>query len=238
MKIDSFDLEQGEVIHGQYEIIDKLGDGWEGEVYLVRELSTGVERAAKFFFPHRNKYNRTSKYYAKKLHKLRNCDIVIHYHFQDMVFLHDTQVTYLVSEYIEGELLSDFIKRQPYKRLNIFAAVHLLHSLALGIEAIHKKGEYHGDLHTDNIIVNMRGIGFEVKVLDLINLGKSSAPIRRADIIDLIQIFYEALGGKKNYSKLPKEIKQICCGLKTSLIMDKFPTVKKLREHLESMDWK
>ena len=49
-RIEGFDFEPGEVFADKYEVLSLLGSGWEGEVYRVREMSTGVERAAKFFY--------------------------------------------------------------------------------------------------------------------------------------------------------------------------------------------
>ena len=51
--ISSFDFQPGRSLAKKYEVLSKLGQGWEGEVYLLRETSTGIERAAKFFFPQR-----------------------------------------------------------------------------------------------------------------------------------------------------------------------------------------
>lgn len=237
MRIDSFGLEPGRFLRGKYEILEKLGDGWEGEVYLVKEVVTGIERTAKLFYPHRNKHGRSSKFYAKKLHKLKDCAIVIQYHFQDTAYLKGQKVIYLISEFIEGDRLSEFVARQPGKRLAYFIALKLIHNLAQGLEEIHRVGEYHGDLHTDNIIVGLKGLEFYVKLLDLYNLGSSNASLRKDDIVELIHIFHEVLGGKKNYPGLPKEIKAICCGLKRSIILKKFPTIRKLREHIENMEW-
>ena len=79
-RIDSFEFEAGRTLGGRYEVIDKLGSGWEGEVYRVREVRTGIQRAAKIFFPHRNERDRAARFYARKLHKLRDCHMVIHYH--------------------------------------------------------------------------------------------------------------------------------------------------------------
>ena len=66
-------------------VVERLGGGWEGEVYRVRENSTGIERSLKLFFPQRNPRNRTVRQYAKKLHKLRHCSILIHYHNQEKI---------------------------------------------------------------------------------------------------------------------------------------------------------
>jgi serine/threonine protein kinase len=237
MKVESFDFEPGMRVSARYEIIDLIGQGYEGEVYLVRELQTGIERAAKFFYPQRNVHNRAAKFYARKMHKLRNCDIMIQYILQDTIFIEGVAVTYMISEYIEGELLSSFLKRQPGGRLHPFAALHLLYALASGIVDVHSLNEYHGDLHSDNIIVLRSGLSFELKVLDPYKWGSSSAQHVYDDVVDLINIFYEVLGGQKHYASLPKEVKDVCCGLKRSLILKKFKTAGKLRSYLDNLEW-
>ena len=97
--------------------------------------------------------------------------MVIQYHTRDTFIYNDTKVSFLLSEFVEGELLSDFLKRQRGRRLSPFQGVHLLHALATGIESIHKLGDYHGDLHTDNIIVLRYGLGFELKHARHVPLG-------------------------------------------------------------------
>ena len=142
-----------------------------------------------------------------------------------------------MSEYIEGELLGAYVRRQPGKRLLHFQAVHLLHALAAGIECIHAMGEYHGDLHEDNIIVQRCGLGFDLKLIDLYHWGTPSAANIRNDVVMLIRLFYDVLGGQKYYAKQPPEIKAICCGLKQSLITRKFRTARHLRAYLEKIEW-
>jgi serine/threonine protein kinase len=235
--ISSFDFNAGEILSGKYRVMSLLGAGWEGEVYLVEEIHTGIERAAKFFYPQRNVRDRTSRFYAKKMYKLRQCPIVIQYHTQDFTVYQGSKITYLVSEYVEGELLSEFLKRQPGKRLSAFQAVHLLHALAAGIEHIHQIGEYHGDLHSDNIIVSRFGLGFDLKLLDMFHWGSPTKQHIRDDVVDLIGIFHESIGGHKHYARQPAEVKAICKGLKRSLIYKQFKTAGQLRMYLESMEW-
>jgi len=235
--VDSFDFKPGRVLAGKYEVLSKLGSGWEGEVYLIRERTTGIERTAKLFFPQRNPKDRAAKFYAKKLHKLRQCPIVIQYLTQDSVTYRGTLVTFLISEFVEGELLSEFLKRQPGRRLSPFQGLHLLHALASGIECIHQMGEYHGDLHTENVIVQRYGLGFELKLLDMFHWGKPSAQHIHNDTVDLVHIFYESLGGRAHYAKQPPEVKAICRGLKRSLILENFKTAGQLRAYLETLQW-
>ena len=237
IKIDCFDFPQGRVLAKKYEVIRKLGQGWEGEVYLVKEKLTDIERAAKFFFPQRNPDNKALKFYAKKLHDLRNIPIVIQYYTQETILYRGVEVPFLISDYVEGELLSSYLMRQPGKRLESFRALHLLHELACGIESIHHMKEYHGDLHTDNILINRFGLSYNIRLLDMFNWGASKNENIQQDVCDLIRIFYDALGGQKHYAKLPKEVKSICCGLKQSLIKKKFRTAGQLREYIETMTW-
>ena len=236
-RIESFQLPSGSIVAGKYKVVDLLGAGWEGEVYKLCELGTKIERAGKFFFPHRNVRNKTARVYAKKLHKLRNVPILIQYHTQDSFTFQGEKVTFLISEFVEGELLSNFLRRQPGRRISAFQGLHLLHALALGMEGIHNLHEYHGDLHTENVIVRRYGISFDLKLLDMFHYGAATKADIHDDVCDLIRVFFDAIGGQKHYSRQRPEVKDICCGLKRTLILKKFRTAGQLRHYLETMRW-
>jgi len=236
-RIESFNFPEGLIFQNKFKIGKRLGGGWESEVYRVYEIMTGIERAAKFFFPHRNVANKAAKYHAKKLHKLKSCPILIQYLTGGFINYQGQNITYLISDYVEGEVLEDFLSRQPGKKISPFQALHLLHALAKGMEDVHRLKEYHGDLHSGNIIVQRHGLGFELKVLDLYHWGTPNTENYQHDITMMIRIFYEAIGGQKTYSKMPNAIKDIVCGLKNSLILKKYKNVFKLRAHLENMEW-
>lgn len=235
--METFDFKPGSIIARKYKIISKLGNGWEGEAYKICEVNTGIERAAKIFFPERNIKNKTSDTYAKKLHTLRECPAVIQYQTQETITYHRVPVTVLISEYVEGELLSEYTHRLPGKRLPLFQGIHLLHALTVAIENIHYHGEYHGDLHAENIIVRRLGLSFDLKLFDFFHRGRASRDNRDDDICDAIRLFYDAIGGQKQYARHPKEIKEICCGLKRTLILKKFRNASALRFHLENQAW-
>lgn len=236
-KIDRYDFTPGRVLAGKYEVEAYLGGGWEGEVYSVIETETGVERTAKFFFPQRNRGNRALRSYAQKLHRLRRCPILIQYHTRDYVTFRGHRIPFLISEYVEGELLNEFVYSRPGKRISPFEGIHLLHALASGMEFIHDLGDYHGDLHAQNIIVEGYGLRFDLKLVDLY-LRRGSRPENIfLDVVDMITLLYEAVGGRKHYASQPPVIKEICCGLKHSLIRKKYRTAGQLRQHLESVRW-
>lgn len=235
--ITTFGFETGDIIAKKYEIISYIGGGWEGEVFRIRELKTQIEKAAKIFYPKRNIRNRATTRYAKKLHKLRSCPILIQYHTIETIEYKGVKVIAFISEFVEGELLTNYLKRFRGKVLPVYQGIHLLHALTVGLESIHQLGEYHGDLHMDNVIVQRLGLRFDLKLLDLFHQGKASKDNFQNDILDIIRIFYDAIGGQKRYSSHPKFVRSICCGLKRTLILKKFKTASQLRMHLESNDW-
>lgn len=232
-----FGLYPGRKIIGKYIVGDCIGKGWEGQVYRVTEAATRIERAAKFFYPERNPGGRTLRRYAQKLDRLRHCPMIVRYHTHEHLVRRGQQIPFLVSEFVHGEILEDFIKRQPRKRLTPFEALHLLHALVVGMEPVHAAGEYHGDLHSGNIMVTRRGIGFDVKAIDFFWHGPRTVEHVQDDIVDLIKLFYESLGGARTYKNQPPEVKAIVRGQKRSLITRRFKTLHALRQHLENFDW-
>lgn len=235
--LETFDLDEGDLIAEKYRVLDRLGTGWEGEVYRVAEVRTGIERAAKLFFPQRDPSRRVSRAQAKKLHKLRRCEILIQYQTEETLEVDGHRVTALISEYVDGPVLSDLLKGMPGRRMTAFEATHLLHALVVGMEPIHQAGEYHGDLHAGNVMVARHGLRFELKLIDFFHWDGPKVDNRRADVCDVIRLYYDALGGPRHYARQPAAVKRICCGLKRSLILERYPTMTRLRKHLESMSW-
>ncbi len=232
-----FNLKSGRKLGSHYEVVEYLGGGWEGEVYKVIENRTGIVRAAKIFYPKRNIDKKRLLSYARKLYKLRSCDIVMQYHHRDTSRLLGEKTEFLVSDLIEGEMLSDFLLRQKRNRLSSFQALHLLYALALGVEQIHYLGEYHGDIHSDNIMVKRRGLGFSVSLLDFYDLGRPTKERIQYDVYGLIDILYESIGGADGYRKAAKDVKQIVMGRKHTLIKRKMQNAGHLRLLLENLEW-
>jgi hypothetical protein len=200
-----------------------LGSGWEGEVYVIIERATGIRRAAKFYYPHRDPMGRAAITYARKLDALRHCPILMQYHHQEIAYFHRRKITVVISELVEGKKLSEFLAAQPQQRLSTFEALHVLYVLAKGISA-HPRPRRISlvDIHDDNIMIRRAGIGFEVKLLDFFDLGRPSRTKIHKDVLNLIQVFHTIVGGHKRYSRQPQVVKDIIRGQKDSLILDRF----------------
>lgn len=232
-----FNFEEGQVLNKKYKIHSKLGSGWEGEVYSIQELNTGILRAAKFFYPRRNKNNKTIIGYARKLNKLGDTPILIKYISQEEIQFNEEDISFLISEFMDAYSLESYIHSFKGHKVPLFEALHIFHQLVKGVENIHLQGEYHGDLHTENILMRKKGLSFEIKLIDLFLWKGNKREFQRADILDLIDIFYQMLGGQKHYAKLPPEAKKIICGKRSDLILKKFPKISTLRGYLENIKW-
>lgn len=236
-RISSFDLEKGTILASKYIVLGCLGSGYEGEVYQIREMHTDITKAIKLFYPHRNKGFKISTRYIRKLDKLKEASLVMDYHSMETIFIDGIEIAGLVSEFIQGELLSELVRKSRGGRLGTFQALHLFYALVKGMEEVHKTGEYHGDLHLENVIIKRFGLALDLKVIDFHHWGDSKKANREEDLIKLIHIFYEMLGGPKFYKKLPPPIKFIIKGLKRNLILKEFKNLTALRVHLERLEW-
>lgn len=232
-----FNFLPGKSVAGKYVVERLLGTGWEGEVYAIAERNTGIRRAAKFYYPHRDPVGKAAITYARKLDALRHCPILMQYHHQEVTYVKRRKVVVVISELVEGQKLSEFLKDQPGGRLSTFEALHVFYTLAKGISPIHARGEYHGDIHDDNIMVRRQGISFEVKLLDFFDLGKPTRAKIQKDVLNLIQVFHTIVGGREHYKEQPRVVKEIIRGLKDSLILERFQSAQDIQRHLENLEW-
>ena len=81
------------------------------------------------------------------------------------------------------------------------------------------------------------GLEFDLKIIDFHHWGDSKQANREEDIVKLVRIFYDILGGQKYYSSQPDSVKYIICGLKRSYILDRFKSINHLIYYIENMDW-
>lgn len=141
-----------------YRIIRELGAGGMGRVYLAEDTRLGRQVAIKFL-PASYQYDpeRRTKFLAeaRATSALRSAHIAAIYDIGE----HDGAM-YLVMEYVEGELLSEMLKRGP---LQIREAIDFTVQIADALSEAHSLSIVHCDVKASNLIVNERGA---VKLLD------------------------------------------------------------------------
>ncbi|HVF89937.1 MAG TPA: protein kinase [Blastocatellia bacterium] len=155
-----------------YRILDRLGAGGMGEVYLAEDTRLGRRVAVKFL-PASYRYDpdRKSRFLneARAASALRSPYSAAIYDIGE----HDGS-HFIVMEYVEGETLSRKIERGP---LGAGDCVEIAVQVADALEEAHSLGIVHRDIKSSNIIVTGRGL---VKVLDF-GLAKFTEPAPGSD---------------------------------------------------------
>jgi len=141
-----------------YRIIKELGAGGMGEVYLAEDTRLGRQVAIKVL-PASYQYDpeRRTKFLAeaRATSALRSPHIAAIYDIGE----HEGSM-YIVMEYVEGELLSEKLKRGP---LLIRDAIDFASQIADALSEAHSLDIVHCDVKSSNLMVNERGM---VKLLD------------------------------------------------------------------------
>jgi len=236
-RIETFNLRPGRKIGGRYEVVAQIGRGSEGEVYQVLETDTKIHRAAKIYYPHNDPHHRSTIWHARKLNTLRHCPIVLQYHHTEVITFRRQRVRCLISDLVEGDQLERWVDAHPGRRLPSLRALLVLYHLVRGIEAIHALGEYHADVHTQNILIRPVGVRFHLTLVDFYNWGKPARYKQQQDVYDTVRVLYDCIGGRQAYASQPAEIRNICIGMQRKRILKRFPTMSALRRHLETFDW-
>ena len=102
------------ILSGRYEILDTLGHGNDGIVYLVRHQSLEMNRALKLF-PKKGAPSLFAISEAKILKTVQHPGIPTIYDFEE-----DESFFYLVEEYIQGVSLEEFLLHQQSISQNLF----------------------------------------------------------------------------------------------------------------------
>ncbi len=151
---------------GNFECTALLGKGGMGEVYQAKDQKLGRDVAIKVLPEEFAKdAERVARFQreAKLLASLNHPNIAVIYGVEEAERKH-----FLVLELVEGETLSEQLKRGP---LPVEESLKLALQIAEALEAAHEKGVIHRDLKPANIKVTPEG---KVKVLDF-GLAKAFA---------------------------------------------------------------
>jgi serine/threonine-protein kinase len=140
----------GTQIIGTYEIVEHLSTGGMGEVYRGVNIHSGDPVAIKIVLPalaHDQMILSLFQKEASTLNRLAH-DAIVRYH----VFTIDPgiQRPCLVMEFVDGEALSDRMKKGPMAAEDVRA---VLIRVAGGLAAAHRYGVVHRDLSPDNVIL-------------------------------------------------------------------------------------
>ena len=166
---DTADL-VGTVIAERYHIVEKLGEGGMGAVYLGEHVKMGLKVAIKVMAQAIAsdpdaiaRFNREAKNAARIKHP-------------NVCAIHDFGETpdgliYLAMEFIEGESLTDLLKREG--ALSPQRAVSILRQCSEALQSAHDLGIAHRDLKPDNIMITEARDGTDI--VKLVDFGIAKA---------------------------------------------------------------
>ncbi|HEV8582103.1 MAG TPA: protein kinase [Thermoanaerobaculia bacterium] len=157
--------EPGSILDGKYEIVQRLGSGGMGEVYLVRHVHLQELRVVKIL-----RQDLAADLSAQKRF-MREARLATQIKHPNVAILYDFSTLpdgsfYMVWEHIQGQDVGDRIRRLgPFA---VPAAVRLGIQALQGLEAIHSIGVIHRDLSPDNLMITEdKAGGLRVKIIDL-----------------------------------------------------------------------
>jgi serine/threonine protein kinase len=149
---------------GNYKVTAKLGEGGMGVVYLAEHPVIGKKVAMKAIHPELSK---NADVVSRFITEAKAVNQIGHEHIVDIADFGNTPEGefYFVMEYLQGESLSDRLKRD--KRIPVSQAMSIGAQIADALNASHQQGIIHRDLKPENIFLCNRGTGRDfVKVLD------------------------------------------------------------------------
>jgi serine/threonine protein kinase len=150
-----------------YKILEKLGEGDMGVVYLAEDTKLRRNVAIKFL-PHHIAVNSDERkrfeIEAKAAASLNHSNIATIHAIEDV----DGQL-FLVMEYIKGRDLRDVVMETGPVAPS--EAINMAIQIAEGLQAAHEKGIVHRDIKSSNIMITDKG---KVKIMDfgLAKVGK------------------------------------------------------------------
>jgi serine/threonine protein kinase len=142
-----------------YRIIQKLGAGGMGEVYLADDLTLGRRVALKLLPPEHTQDGERLKRFrreAKSASALNHPNILTIHEVGEADGHH-----FIATEFIDGESLRETLTRAG--SMGAAAALHVATQVASALAAAHEAGIVHRDIKPENVMLRRDGY---VKVLD------------------------------------------------------------------------
>jgi len=203
---------------GHYRIVEKIGAGGMGEVYLAEDTKLKRQVALKFL-PHYLTSDRNSK-----ARFTREAQAVAKLNHPNIITIHEVSEyqgrPFFAMEHVEGKSLRDLIK---IKEASLERVIDLATQICDGLREAHEAGIVHRDIKPSNIVVDAYG---RPKILDfglaavqggehLTKTGSTLGTVRymspeqvqgdevdqRSDLFSLGIVLYEMIAGQTPFDR-------------------------------------
>ena len=163
-------LEPGDVVGRHYQLLEVLGGGAMGHVFVAENRAIGSRVAVKVLKPEllaNPEFRQRFQHEAQAVGSIEHPNVA---RFLDVVV---GDPTFLVMEYVPGPTLAMVLARE--RAMSIPRALHLATRLCWGLDAAHAAGVIHRDLKPANVILTAdRELGETPKLIDF-GLAKIAA---------------------------------------------------------------
>jgi serine/threonine protein kinase len=159
---------------GSYVILDALGAGGMGEVYLARDTRLDRTVALKILPPDISTDNRRMQRFrqeAKVASSLNQPNILTVYEFGEV-----GDLTFMATEFVDGETLRNHLRGNKKPKLTDILDINL--QVLAALDAAHEARIVHRDIKPENVMIRRRD--HVVKVLDF---GLAKLTERRASTV-------------------------------------------------------
>lgn len=163
------------LIDHKFEVIRKLGQGSQGEVYLVKTITGNGNLLALKSIKQTSgnpKYqSEVASFFVNEFKLMKNFKHPQVVKVFDFGFSEESSSYYYTMEYVEGCNLFDFIHSG---KLDKFQFLDLIYKILCGLSYLHANNVVHYDIKPENILIRNSNGGLEVKLADfgLASLGK------------------------------------------------------------------
>ena len=207
---------------GQFRLLEILGRGGMGEVWLAEDARLGRKVAVKFLA---RGSEETERRFQRFQEEARSVSALNH---PNIITIYDTGEDrgrhYIVTEHIQGKTVRQLLESGP---LPVTSSIRLIRQAAEALAAAHRAGIIHRDIKPENLMVRDDGY---LKVLDF-GLAKTASPSGefstgltatgvlagtaaymspeqareqeldgRSDLFSLGSVFYEMLSGRRPFA--------------------------------------
>ena len=141
---------------GRYEVVDRLGRGGMGVVYLASDPALGRTVAIKMLTEDNDELRERFAREARSAAALKHANIVTIYDVGE-----DAGRPFIAMEYLDGETMAEMINRRAPVALG--RKLELMKELCAGLGYAHRNGIIHRDIKPANLMITAEGA---LKILD------------------------------------------------------------------------
>jgi eukaryotic-like serine/threonine-protein kinase len=153
----------GEILDARYKILESIGQGGMGKVYLVEHQQMGKKMAMKLLHQELASNRDIARRFRREA--LAISRLTSPHTVQVFDFGQGAYGMYLVMELLRGEDLGKLIYREG--KLTLARTIDLLSQAATALEEAHAQGVVHRDLKPENLFITQAHNGSEhLKILD------------------------------------------------------------------------